>query len=43
MPMGGPASDGTSTVPFHERPGVNEETAMIDALKFIVTGTTLAL
>jgi hypothetical protein len=43
MPMGGPASDGYSKVPFHERPGVNQETNLINALKCIVSLTTIAL
>lgn len=41
--MGGPASDGYSKVPFHERQGVNQETSLINALKCIVSLTTLAL
>lgn len=43
MPMGGPASDGYSKVPFHERLGVNQETNLINALKCIVSVTTIAL
>ncbi len=41
--MGGLASDGYSKVPFHQRPGVNQETTFINVLKLIVSLSTLAL
>ena len=41
--MGGAAADAIQTIPFHEREGVNQETAIITVMRSFVTLSTAVL